>query len=95
MISSSGSTRAAICRSPPVKASMEMARISVTAASSTFSSRRALSEKTIFFSSISWHTSATLQAWSEIRSKSEMVCRYLATSSVCSGDRERAVSFMR
>ena len=46
-------------------------------------------------SCISLAASEIFSAWSEIRSKSEMVCRYLLTSSLWDWDRDLLVIFIR
>ncbi|CCX73197.1 unknown [Firmicutes bacterium CAG:83] len=48
----------------------------------TFSSWLASAEKAMPLLWISCATSEMFRAWSEMRSKSEMVCRYLDTSSL-------------
>ena len=74
---------------------MEIASISRSADSMTSSSRPAAAENTISLSWISLAVSEMFSAWSEIRSKSEMVWRNLLTSSLWALDRERLVIFMR
>ena len=77
------------------KAAMEMARISRRADSMISSPRRAAGENTMFLSCISLAVSEMFRAWSEMRSKSEMVWRNLLTSSLWALERERLVIFMR
>ena len=72
-----------------------MFSISCTADSITSSSWQASGESCRFLSCISLAASEMFSAWSEIRSKSEMVCRNLLTSSLCVSDRDLLVIFIR
>ena len=94
-ISSSGSTREAASRSPETKAPTARCRISVMACSRVRSSRSASGENTTLLALISRAASQMFRAWSEMRSKSEMVCRYLDTSSLCRWDSSLPVIFIR